>query len=230
MLDLHLFQKAWDLFDINPYAMKADAFMRLAKLQYMFHYDLNADKAPRGELPYLTDNNEIIGDSSHIIDYLICKYNLNVDNNLTPYQKAVSVIVQRMLEEHMYPIMLYSRMVDPAGLMVFKRDIFSKQTPYTEEEIDDLSKNIMFKLINRGIGRYQTDEIYQLGLDNLKALDTVMQNDSYVFNETPNSIDATIYAFLQNILQVPIENPINKFVSKNVKFIQYCKAFHEQYY
>lgn len=217
---LHLFQKAWKLVDINPYAMKVDTFMRLNNLKYQTIHDQNASSAPRGELPYLEDGDLIIGDSSQIISYLISTYKLPIDDSLNEYQRGIEICVKRLFEEHLYPIMLYGRMVDEAGLTVFSRDIFKSKL--REEQIKVLSNKFKQKLIERGIGKYSQIEIYKQGIENIKAIERLIGNNKFFFGDNVHSIDALVYAFIANIREVPIDTPLNEKVASSKILMNYC--------
>ena len=47
--------------------MKVETFMRFTKLKHDIAYEPNSHNAPKGQLPYLTDDEKIISDSSDII-------------------------------------------------------------------------------------------------------------------------------------------------------------------
>ncbi|KAF4711738.1 hypothetical protein FOZ63_005881, partial [Perkinsus olseni] len=55
-----------------------------------------------GKVPYIELNGQVYGDSSAIVEMLSEKYNKDLDADLSPEQKAMSVAVQRMVEEHAY--------------------------------------------------------------------------------------------------------------------------------
>lgn len=138
MIKLSLFQKAWDLVDINPYGLTVDAFLRMVSLDYSIAYSLNTSAAPRSESPYIIDEGKIIGDSNLIIDHIKQKYQISIDDDLTSHQNGISLCLQRMLESHIYPIMLYSRMLDNGGWEVFKRDIFNKLPTFNTASTNQL--------------------------------------------------------------------------------------------
>ena len=52
------------------------AFLRLAGVPFAHEHIFDASKAPRGQLPYIVDDGETIGDSETIIAYVTGKYPL----------------------------------------------------------------------------------------------------------------------------------------------------------
>ena len=76
MLTLYSYPDLFGVADNNPYGLKVYAFLKLCKLAFRHEHILDAAKAPRGQLPYLVDNGEAIGDSDAIIAHLIGRYAL----------------------------------------------------------------------------------------------------------------------------------------------------------
>ncbi len=63
---------------------------------------------PKGKLPYIKDNGKALGDSRFIVTYLKSVHK-NLGERLTDTELAVSVAMQRLLEEHLFWVALYSR-------------------------------------------------------------------------------------------------------------------------
>ena len=57
--------------DNNGYGLKVFAFLRLAGVYYTHEHVFDASAAPRGQLPYIVDDAEEIGDSDTIIAHLM---------------------------------------------------------------------------------------------------------------------------------------------------------------
>ena len=66
MLTLYSYPTLFGVADNNGYGLKVFAFMRLAGVSFKHEHIFDASKAPRGQLPYIVDDGEIIGDSETI--------------------------------------------------------------------------------------------------------------------------------------------------------------------
>src|SRR6516162_9208166 len=55
----------------------------------------SCSSAPRGQLPYIVDDGETIGDSDTIIAYLIAKYRLTIDAKLTGAERDTDHLITR---------------------------------------------------------------------------------------------------------------------------------------
>jgi hypothetical protein len=87
------------------------AFLKLAGVPFRHEHIFDASAAPRGQLPYIDDDVETIGDSETIIAHLIAKRRLTIDAGLTTAQRDTSHLITRMLDD-LYWVMSYSRWKD----------------------------------------------------------------------------------------------------------------------
>src|SRR4051794_8679984 len=111
MLTLYSYPELFGVADNNGYGLKVFAVLKLASVPFVHEHLLNASSAPRGQLPYIVDDGETIGDSDTIIAYLKSKYRLPIDAALTPAQRRTDHLVTRMLDD-LYRVMSYSRWKD----------------------------------------------------------------------------------------------------------------------
>jgi glutathione S-transferase len=111
MIVLYSYPELFGVADNNGYGLKVFAFMRLAGLSFRHEHIFDASAAPRGQLPYITDDGVAIGDSEIIIAHLTKKYRLTIDAALTAQQRDTSHLVTRMLDD-LYWVMSYSRWKD----------------------------------------------------------------------------------------------------------------------
>ena len=68
-------------------AAEEAAFLKLAGLPFIHRHVFDASAAPRGQLPYIVDDSEAIGDSDTIIAHLLGKHRLALDGELTAAQR-----------------------------------------------------------------------------------------------------------------------------------------------
>ena len=67
MLTLYSYPELFGVADNNGYGLKVFAFLKLAGLPFTHEHVFDASAAPRGQLPYIVDDGETIGDSETII-------------------------------------------------------------------------------------------------------------------------------------------------------------------
>src|SRR5215469_14642418 len=74
MLTLYSYPKLFGVADNNGYGLKVFAFLKLAGVPFIHDHVFDASAAPRGQLPYIVEDGETIGDSETIIVYLTRKH------------------------------------------------------------------------------------------------------------------------------------------------------------
>ena len=79
MITLYSYPELFGVADNNGYGLKVFAFLRLAGVPFTHEHIFDASKAPRGQLPYIVDDGETIGDSETIIAHVIAKYRPAID-------------------------------------------------------------------------------------------------------------------------------------------------------
>src|SRR4051794_1449991 len=125
MLTLYSYPELFGVADNNGYGLKVFAFLKLTGVPFVHEHLFDASAAPRGQLPYIVDDGETIGDSETILAHLKNKYGLDIDARLSPAQRNTDLLVTRMLDD-LYWVMSYSRWKDDRFHPAF-RDGFMAQ-------------------------------------------------------------------------------------------------------
>lgn len=92
---------AWGLPTVSPFVMKLETWLRIAGIPYEIRPG-NPLRAPKGKVPYVELDGQLMGDSELIIAELSRRHPLTHDAWLTPAQAAVGHALRRMLEEGTY--------------------------------------------------------------------------------------------------------------------------------
>jgi glutathione S-transferase len=225
MLTLYSYPKLFGVADNNGYGLKVYAFLKLACVPFVHEHIFDASAAPRGQLPYIVDDGETIGDSETIIAHAIAKYRLRIDAGLSAEQRRTNHFVTRMLDD-LYWVMSYSRWKDERYYPAF-RDAFIAQHPQINAEGFEKAKAYNAQRYHfQGIGRYAPDQAYARGLADLQVLADLVPADGYVHGAKPTSIDAGIYGFIANIHFFPIPTPLKAFVTAHPNLVRHCEAIH----
>ena len=132
MITLYSYPELFGVADNNADGLKVFAFMRLAGMPFRHEHIFDASAAPRGQLPYVVDDGETIGDSETIIAHLIGTYHLTIDLALTVAQRDTSLPITRMLDD-LYWVMSYSRWKDERYWPSF-RDALMREHPRLTED------------------------------------------------------------------------------------------------
>ena len=93
MITLYSYPELFGVADNNGYGLKMFAFLRLAGVPFTHEHIFDASAAPRGQLPYVIDDGETVGDSESIIAHVTAKYRLTIDAALSPAQRDTNLLV-----------------------------------------------------------------------------------------------------------------------------------------
>jgi glutathione S-transferase len=245
MITLYSFPSLFGVADNNGYGLKVFAFLRLVTaiherfgklsstlpqhargVPFVHEHIFDASAAPRGQLPYIVDDGETIGDSDAIITHLTSKYELTIDAGLCGHEGDLSLLITRMLDD-LYWVMSYSRWQDEHYWPTFCNALMSEHPSLTAERLQKARDYNLQRYHFQGIGRYTSDAAYARGLTDLKVLADFVPAIGYVHGSTPTSIDVGIYGFIANIYFYDIETPLKQFVAAQKNLVRHCTEIHE---
>jgi glutathione S-transferase len=225
MIALYSYPELFGVADNNGYGLKVFAFLKLTGVPFTHEHIFDASAAPRGQLPYIVDDGEAIGDSDTIITHLIRKYRLKIDDALTAAQSDTSHLITRMLDD-LYWVMSYSRWKDERFYPAFSEALRREHPSLTEAGLRKAREFNFQRYHYQGIGRYTPDAAYARGLADLQVLANLIPPSGYVHGPKPTSIDAGIYGFIANIHFYEIDTPLKQFVTSHPNLIRHCTAIH----
>ena len=102
--------------NVSPFSLKLETWLKLAGLPYQVVAIRNPGQGPKGKLPFIEDDDgSFIADSSLIIEHLSRSRGIDLDAGLDARQRAEALALQRLVEEHLYFVLVWSRWLDPEG-------------------------------------------------------------------------------------------------------------------
>jgi len=225
MLTLYSYPPLFGVADNNGYGLKVFAFLRLAGVPFRHEHIFDASKAPRGQLPYIVDGHDSVGDSETILVYVTEKYGVTLDLALTPEQRATNLLITRTLDD-LYWVMSYSRWKDERYWPQF-RDALNREHPgVTDDALMKAKEYNAQRYYYQGIGRFEPDAAMARGVADLAALATLIPRQGYVHGDRPTTIDAGVYGFVANIYFYDIGTPLKEFLVSHDGLVRHCRAIH----
>jgi glutathione S-transferase len=226
MLTLYSYPGLCGVADNNGYGLKVYAFLKLVGLPFTHLHIFDASAAPRGQLPYIVDDAEVIGDSDTILAHLTHKYRLTLDAGLSVAQRDTDHLIGRMLDD-LYWVMSYSRWKDEQFWPAFRQVLLREQPTVTDESLHAAREFNAQRYHYQGIGRFAPAGAYARGLADLQVLADLVPPESCLHGPRPTSVDAAIYGFIANIYYYPIDTPLRQFVAAQRNLVDHCERMHK---
>ena len=231
MITLYQFAPVWGTPNLSHFCVKVETYLRMLNLPYKIVETLPL-KAPLGKLPYLEDKEEKIADSRFIIHYLQKQYGQTLDTDLTAYEQAITKAWQRLIEEHLYWLTMYTRWnYTEENWQQNKQAIFHVLPIIIKDCVATIYRHLIKKQIyGQGTGRLSEETIFTLAREDVSALAIFLAEKKYFMGDKVTTIDATIYGFLINIIACPIESPLKDFILEQRKLVDYCQRMQTRYF
>jgi len=211
--------------------MKVETYLRMAGLPYECPRGADLRKAPKGKLPYIEDGGKRIADSAFIIEYLKQTYGDTLDAHLSERERAQALALRRLMEENLYWAVIYTRWIEDDGFALTRQVFFEGLPPLLKQLVPHLARRtIRQELRGHGMGRHSREEIYAIGCADIAALARLLGDQPYFMGAQPSSLDATAYAFIANLLWVPLASPLLDAARARANLKAYCQRMKARYF
>ncbi len=177
------------------------------------------------------DGGTVVADSSFIVGHLKRVHGDPLDGWLTPAQHAQGLAFQRLMEEHLYWAVVYTRWAEPAGWAVTRPGFFGQLSPPLSWVFPLLARRgLLSQLRGQGLGRLKREEILDRGCADIIAISDFLADKPYLLGDKPSSYDATAHAFLANLLWAPLDTPLRQQARSRPNLDAYCGRMKVRYY
>ena len=154
MITLYTFGPNFGLPDPSPFVMKTEVHLKMAGLAYQCELG-GLPNAPKGKLPFIADGGVVVADSVFIRTYLEKTYGLDFDEGLGREQRALAWTVERMVEDHLYWIMVRSRWIPDENFAKGPASFFDGVPEAMRDAVrDQARKDVAGRLYGHGLGRH----------------------------------------------------------------------------
>ena len=163
--------------------------------------------------------------------YLKSSYT-NLDEDLNDDELAISIAMQRLLEEHLFWAVLYSRwQYTDENWKINKKAIFGRLPPVIRDIVANRTRRkIQRQIYGHGTGRHQAEEIFALGKQDLDALSAALANKKYFLGDQPTTLDSSAFGLLINIIDCPIESPLKDYGLTKKNLSDYVNRVKHEFY
>jgi glutathione S-transferase len=208
----------------SPFCMKVEVFLKLAGLPYTVNDHTLPMRLPKGKLPALRDGDTLVCDSQTILEHLQQHHADRLPPALRQAASGTDHALRRMVEEHLYFAMLWLRWIDDTGFAATAPAFFGALPWPLRALLPPLVRRKMRRdLVGQGMGRHAADEIAARARADLDAAQALLAARPFFGGDEPGAIDATLYAFLANVLFVEIDSPVRRHLQAMAPLVAYCE-------
>jgi glutathione S-transferase len=231
MMTVFNFGPAWGLPSPSPFGLKLEAYMRMAEIPYQCEYVQRPADSPKRTVPWVRDGDMILADSGFIVEYLKREYGDRLNDGLSPEQLSTAHAVRRMVEENLARIIGYTRWLTdenwPATLAV---GFSSMDEPWRTDISTKAREKIREDMILHGIGRHTPEEVQQIGLLDVKAIEDFLGDKQYLLDEQPREVDASVFGILVQYIVPPLECAISDYARSSSRLTAYCNNILHRFF
>ncbi len=230
MLTMYQTPAAWGLPNISPFCLKLETYLRMAGIAYQTRAG-NPLRAPRGKVPYIEMDGQLICDSQRIIEALKRKFGDALDQHQSPVALARGHLVRRMLEEGTYFVIIYTRWQNADGWRAYK--------PTLEAELPRFIGGLALEVIRRQVAksayaqgtlRHPPEVIYAMGNADFDAVAAELGDKPYLLGDKPSSVDAAVYAFTASVLGFPVDSPFKRHLAAIPTLVAYTERMQQRFF
>ena len=217
---------AFGMRNVSPFCLKIE--MLMASLDLDFDLDEEADprKAPKGKLPFLViDGGRRLADSELIAEYLDELTGGGVYGRYSAEQKASGFALTRLVEDHLYWILVASRWLDDAWWPNVIEGFFGVFPAPLRPLITRLARRQVRQTYHlQGLGRHSLEEQRGFAERDLRALSGLVAHSGALDASNPGYFDFTLAGFLAGVFDQKPPTWVNELADDHADLRDYAEA------
>lgn len=230
MITLYATGAGFGLPELSPYVTKTEIQLMMAGLPYRKEGGRRED-APKGQLPWIEDDGEKIGDSTFIRAHIERKYDIDLDAGLSSRDRAEAWAIERMIENHLGWTSGYFRFLDPANFAKGPAHWFDGAPEEMRQTLrQGLLEAVSANIRAVGVGRHSQEEIVWLGTLSLRALDEILGEKAFLMADHPTGVDAIAFGVLAGILTSFFDSPLRREAERHDNLVAYVDRMMDRFY
>ena len=221
MLTLVTYPPAFGQPSGSPFCVKALYLLNLSGLPWQRKDTGDPRNWPKGKLPALWVDDEIIGDSDNIRMWLE-EHGATFDNGLSDLDRATSRAFIRMAEEHMYFHIVLDRWGNKFVWPIVRDTYFAEIPSLLRSFITrGLRKMLLRGMDAQGLGRLTAGERLDRIEPDLQAITNRLWQGPFLFGAKPTAADASIAAMLGAMAATPGGTALSRRVKEDEILVTY---------
>lgn len=229
-LQIAIFNGRWPVPSESPACLKLMTWLRMAGIPYETEVLKGPPRSKTRKAPYLIRRDgTLLDDSSIIVDALTQEYGVSLDARRSSHERALMVLVQRTVENHLYFVTILQRWRDhwPAT-----RDAYFGETiprPLLAIVGYFIRRGTLAQADGQGLGRRPPEQVHAEAAADLNALSEILGERDFFFG-SPGVTDAIVYGTLENARCCPLPGVIKDTVTSSERWMAYLDRVKNLYW
>lgn len=217
--------------NLSPFCIKVETYLKMAGVPYRVA-PADMREAPKGKIPYVRNvEGQLLADSGFIVEHLERSLDQPVDGQLTPEQRAQGHVLRRAVEEGTYFYVAWLRWGAPTSYEYVRSAFKTFLPPVIGGAImAAIKRSFVAKMTGQGVGRHTREEVVHLLKEDLAAYSMALGDKPFFLGDMPATVDATMYAFLLSVLQVPWDAEDKAFARSLPNLVAYEERMRRRYW
>ncbi len=200
------FAPAWKLPSPSPFGLKVETWLRMAGIPYDCEYVQRPMESPKRTVPWIRDGDTVLADSGFIVEYLRLKHGDPLNIGLGGADLARAHAIRRMVEENLARIIGCTRWLTDENWLATREVGFGRmQEPWQSQVSAKAREKIREDMILHGIGRHSPEEIQAIGTADVRAVETLLGDQRYLFGDRPTDVDASVFGIVVQFIVPPLK-------------------------
>ena len=231
MITVFNFAPAWGLPTPSPFGLKLEAYLRFANIAYECEFVQRPVHSPKGTVPWIRDNGLELADTGFIIEHLQQVHGDRLNDGLTVTQLATAHAVRRMVEENLARIIGYTRWLTDENWPVTREVGFgAMDEPWRSNISAKARERIRENMHLHGIGRHTPDEVQSIGLQDVKTIEKLLADSTFLIDNRPREVDASVFGILAQYIIPPLRCGISDYARNSKTLTRYCENILGEYF
>jgi glutathione S-transferase len=221
MITLHGSTPKFGLPSASPFVSKAEILLKMAGVPYT-HIDGNFSKAPKGKIPFIEDDGQLLGDSTFIRQHLERRHGGLFDKGLSDADKAIAGAFEKLCEDHLYWAIVHERWMIKHNFDKGPRTFFeSVPAPLRPIVVAMIHRQVARNLKGQGFGRHTREEILELANRDVNAIAAFLAEKPFLMGPDPCGADASVWSTVASVLCPFFDTPLRTHAESHANLIAY---------
>jgi glutathione S-transferase len=192
VIRVYTFPAGFGLPTTGPLTLKLIMALRMANVRYELVYDGDLRKSPKRKVPWIEAGSLAMADSALILDWLAKTCDVDLEQGLTPLDRARGLALRVLLEEHWHQVFEIELILDPQG---------------AGAALAALQDHMKHHLYERGMYRHDRNDITRFGKADLDAVAAWLDGRAWSIADRPTLTDCTVWGLLAPAVYAPFATP-----------------------